>query len=116
MKNLNETEGLETDAETVEDEEEETWEEVVTNFWKPETDGDSIQGVLLAKKDEVGINKTKAYDLQTKDGVTTIWGTTVLDDRLAVINIGEKIRITYKGTKPSLRGKDVKIFKVDRAI
>ena len=92
------------------------WETVEPNVWKPEKDGDSIEGVLVNKKDKVGVNLSSVYYVETKtDGTHMIWGSTVLDDRMTIVNVGDVIKITYKGTTPNKRGQDTKIFQVDRA-
>lgn len=91
------------------------WEEVQAGVWKPEKEGDSIEGVLINKKDEVGINNSKAYYIENKDGVHMVWGSTVLNERMQLVNVGELIKITYKGAQENKKGQPTKIFRVDRA-
>lgn len=91
------------------------WQEVQPGIWKPEADGDSIQGVLIAKRTKVGANESNAYDIECgPDKLFMVWGSTVLDDRMNFVNVGDKVRITYKGTETNKKGQPVKIFKIER--
>ena len=90
------------------------WSTVEPGVWKPEKDGDSIEGKLVTKKRDIGINNSKAYYIEKADGTTWMcWGSTVLDDRMEFVDVNEMVRITYKGTQPNSRGQDTKIFKVE---
>lgn len=98
----------------MEEQQPKVWESVDPGVWKPEKEEDSIEGTLLSKKENVGINESNAYYIETKDGTFMVWGSTVLDDRMSLIPEGEKVRITYKGIQKNSRGQDVKIFKVEK--
>ena len=91
------------------------WEEISPGTWKPEKDGDSITGVLLSKRKKVGINESNAYDIKTDEGDFMIWGSTVLDNNMNFVQVGEKVRITYKGKRKNKKNQDVNIYKVERA-
>ena len=91
------------------------WEAVEPGIWKPEQEEDQIEGVLINKKENVGINESNAYYIENNDGMHMIWGSTVLDDRMSIISVGDTIRITYKGTRKNKRNQDTKIFKVEKA-
>lgn len=82
--------------------------------WKPEKDGDNIEGELTAKKTHIGVNDSNLYHLKKDDVVTSIWGSKVLDQRLELVEVGTYVRITYKGTEKNKKGQDVKIFKVEK--
>lgn len=98
------------------------WDEIVwteieqPDTWKPTEKGDSIAGVLIAKKENVGENKSKLYTLETQeDGVKSVWGSAVLDMRMELAKVGEFITIEFKGREDSSKGKQpTKIFKVSR--
>ncbi len=83
--------------------------------WKPEKDGDSVQGVLIQKQKDVGTNNAMLYGIEKSDGkVVNVWGSTILDSRLSLIKEGTLIRITYKGLGEASAGKHApKIFKVE---
>lgn len=91
------------------------FKEVNPNNWTYEKDGDSITGVLIKKESDVGENKSMLYSLETKQGeFTSVWGSIILDQRMSLIKVGEKIRITYKGLGEKKAGKNPpKIFKVE---
>lgn len=67
--------------------------------WKPLKEGDSIEGIYVEKKTEVGENKANLYFIKNDKGdVSSCWGSTVLDDKMTLhAIIGDLIRITYLG-------------------
>jgi len=67
------------------------------DFWNPQKDGDSLEGTYTKKKEKFGSNKSKVYFLDCDGQEKAIWGSTVLDDKMDYCQIGEKIRITFKG-------------------
>lgn len=91
------------------------YKEINPELWAYEKDGDSIEGVLVAKESEVGENKSWMYNIETSEGqVKNVWGSAVLDSRMKFIKIGDKIKITYKGLGESKAGRNApKIFKVE---
>lgn len=91
------------------------FEEIEPGIWKPANEGDLIQGLLISKKENVGLNNSRAYHIDTQDGLFMIWGSTVLDERMEFVNIGDVVRITYKGKTPNKKGQMVHIYKVERA-
>jgi len=89
--------------------------EVNPEVWKPVKEGDSIEGTLKEKKKEVGINKSNAYTLENEGKQSFIWGSTVLDDRMSFVNVGDFCRITFKGKEENKKGQPVNIYKVEKA-
>lgn len=93
-----------------------TYKEVDANteMWMPEKEGDQLEGVVIQKEDGLyGLQ----LRLETSPGVTQITPShKVLQARLDSINIGDRIRITYKGEEPpSIKGNNpTKIYKVER--
>ena len=84
--------------------------------WKPTQVEESVEGVLVKKETEVGINNSNLYHLKDKnDKQVSVWGTTVLDQRMNFVEEGEYVKITYKGTEKNKKGQDTKIFKVFKA-
>lgn len=84
------------------------------NVWKPTNEGDSVEGILIAKKEDVGINKSKAYSIENKKEHNLVWGSTVLDDRMLYVNVGDYCKITYIKTTQNKKGQPLKIFKVEK--
>lgn len=91
-----------------------TFKEVNPDIFKFENKGDSLEGVLV-KKAPGKYPDSQNYTLKTEDGLKVIFGSTILDDRMALIEIADTIRITYEGTKDSDKGKNpTKLFKVEK--
>lgn len=94
------------------------YEEIIpeSEFWKPEKIDEFIEGVYVNVERNQGAFGSNIYHIDTNNGeedIIKVWGCTVLDDRMQLINVGEKIKIVYKGTKPSnTYARDVKIFAV----
>lgn len=92
------------------------WQEAgnAGDSWKPENEGDTIQGVYIAKKEDVGINKSNVYLIQV-EGVeepTSVWGSTVLDTKFQEIPISCEVKIEYLGKVKSKAPQPYKDFKV----
>lgn len=65
--------------------------------WVPEKAGDSIEGIYLKKKENVGKNKANLYVLDVEGTRKSVWGSTVLDDKMDDVNIGDLVTITFEG-------------------
>jgi len=91
------------------------FKEVNPNAWIYEKDGDSIEGVLINVESDVGVNKSMIYSLETSPGVfVSVWGSVILDQRMTLVKVGQKVRITFKGLSEKKAGKNpAKIFKVE---
>lgn len=90
------------------------YKEINPTTWEYEEDGDFIEGVLVRVQKDVGVNKSRLYSIETPEGVKSVWGATILDERMALVQIGERLKITYKGLGEAKKGKNApKIFKVE---
>ncbi len=91
-----------------------TYEEVVPEMWIPKEDEDSVEGFLVNIQKDIGENKSMLYMIETPDGVKNVWGSAILDSRMSLAKIGDKIRITYKGLGEKKGGHNPpKIFKLE---
>jgi len=91
-----------------------TYQEINPTDWTYEKDGDFIEGVLIRVQEKIGPNQSMLYSIETPEGVKSVWGAAILDQRMALVKVGEKIRITYKGLAEAKVGKKAaKIFKVE---
>lgn len=75
------------------------YKESTGNFWQPKKEDEFLEGIYLNKETNVGPNKSNIYyieDLTTKEA-TQLWGTTILDQRMMPVKIGQQVKITYKG-------------------
>lgn len=91
------------------------WKESTGNAWKPTKEGDEVEGLLIGVEENVGANGSKMYHLELADHTTLdIWGTTVLDMRMAVVKVGEEVRIIYDGLAEKATGgkQKAKLFRV----
>jgi hypothetical protein len=91
------------------------YEEVNPTIWDYSKEGDFLEGIFVRVQDDVGANKSKMYSIETSNGVKNVWGSVILDERMALVEKGSKIKITYKGvSKEVSKGKNpAKIFKVE---
>lgn len=92
-----------------------TYEEVNPSTWQYENEGDFIEGHFMSVQEDVGPNKSKLYTIRKEDGsMVGVWGSTILDSRMAVLQHGDMVKITYKGLGEKKGGKNApKIFKVE---
>lgn len=90
----------------------EEWTSTDPKPWKPEDEGDSIQGKLLRKREKSGKYDGEAYTIESDDGLYVVFGTTVLEDRMKLVQPGDLVKIVYKGTTKSDKGNDTKLFEV----
>lgn len=74
-----------------------------------------LQGVLVSKEAGVGQNDSNLYRFETKDGENvSLWGSVVLDDRLAQVDLGTELKISYKGkVKNEQSGRSFKSYEVE---
>ncbi len=75
------------------------YKESAGNFWKPKEAGEALEGLYITKETGVGQNNSNMYYIEELKShqVFQVWGTTVLDQRMMPIKIGQQVRITYQG-------------------
>lgn len=75
------------------------YKESTGEFWKPTKEGEMIEGLYINKEEHVGQNDSNIYTFETlpKHNVVQVWGTTILDNRMTPVKIGQQVRLTYKG-------------------
>ncbi len=96
---------------------EKNYEDIQEEFWKPEIEGDFVCGILARVQHNAGQNKSNLYSLKKEDGnIVNVWGSTVLDDKMAVINQGDDIKIIYEGKVKPEKGKAYHNYKVQREV
>ena len=88
-------------------------EEVEVGLWKPENEGDSIEGILLKIERDVGTNNSNLYTIEVDEKPIAVWGSTLLDPKMTAAQIGDLLRIEYKGLGEAKAGHSApKIFKL----
>jgi len=92
------------------------WEEQAgMNFKEWEKEKDEVQGTVKEIKKDFGENESMVYIIETENKETvSVWGTGFLDNLMAEIKVGDKIKIVYEGLgKPKKKGySPPKLFKV----
>lgn len=72
-----------------------------------------LEGVFIGVKDNVGKHHSNVYTIEMKDGSRkTVWGSTVLDERMKNLVVGEEVKIEYLGDKPTDKGNPYHDFTV----
>lgn len=78
--------------------------------------GNFVVGTFLGQQEKVGPNASRLYNLKTDDGdIVSVWGTTVLDNRMDLLRppVGSRLTIIYKGESEAKKGQNpAKIFLV----
>lgn len=93
------------------------WEKVeVTPTWDFKEESEFV-GHFLSVEAEVGPNKSNLYSFKKEDGeVLGVWGNTILDSRFKNLELGDKIKIIYKGRETSPKtGREYHNFEVFKA-
>jgi len=89
------------------------WEKIEPGIWKPQKEGDSIEGVLIKVDKESGKFDSPVYHIETANKEQkVVFGTAVLNDKMSYINPGDPVKIEFKGTQKNAKGQDVKVFEV----
>jgi hypothetical protein len=90
------------------------WRKVEPGSWKPEVPGESVEGLYVNLETNQGEFNSNIYHIRKEDGeLVAVWGKTVLDNRMAAVQVGNEVRIVFTGTEPSKRGgSDTKLFEV----
>jgi hypothetical protein len=61
-----------------------------------------VEGEYLGKQTDVGQNKSMLYRFRQDDGtVVAVWGSSVLDTKMANIAEGQRVKIEFLGKKKS---------------
>ena len=90
------------------------WQKVEPTAWKPESEGDSIEGVLVSKQ-EAGVNIGARYFVQdASDNVRFLWGSAILDQRMEHIHVGDVARIEFDGKTTNKKGQTLHKWNVYR--
>jgi hypothetical protein len=92
--------------------EQDKWVSTEPQVWKEEQEGDAIEGKLVEKRENGGKYGNASYLIENDEGVHVIFGTTVLESRMRAAEIGDMIRIVFKGIEKNKRNEDIKIFEV----
>jgi hypothetical protein len=74
---------------------------------------EQLVGVLVGIRQ--GQFNNKVYDLEYKDKQFTVFGNTVLDDKMQRVKVGDVVRITFLGEKLSKDKRKYKDYRIEIA-
>jgi len=82
--------------------------------WKPENEGDFIEGIYKGSESDVGENKSMLYHIETLESKPVgVWGSVVLDTKMIAAQLGDQIKIEYLGKGEAQKGRNPpKLFEV----
>lgn len=87
------------------------WNLVEPNIWKPINEDDAVIGILL-KSDKNDKYDNNVYHIEHSGKNYIVFGTTVLDRKMEHIEVGDIIKIVYKGIEKNKKNQDTKMFDV----
>lgn len=93
------------------------WEKIETNpTWNFNEDRELI-GEFIGAETQVGPNESNLYTFKKEDGeLIAVWGNTILDSRFKNLEIGDKVKVVFKGkTKSPKTGRTYNDFDVFKA-
>ena len=91
------------------------FQKIAPSVFKPEKAGDTVEGTLVAVEDGKKYGG-KVYHLETTAGdQLVVFSTTVLQDRMSYVKVGEYCKIVYNGTQKNAKGQETKLFDVFKA-
>jgi len=84
-----------------------------TDMWDFEK-AKTLSGVLTKVKHDVGPNESTIYTVKSMDGkLYSFWGSTLLDDRLGAVELGDEIKVEYLGkVKSEKTGREYRNYDV----
>ena len=91
------------------------FQKIAPSMFKPEKSGDTVEGTLVAVEDGKKYGG-KVYHLETTAGDQLVmFSTTVLQDRMNYVKVGEYCKIVFNGTQKNAKGQETKLFDVFKA-
>ena len=91
------------------------WKKIEPQRMRWDKPGDQVEGTLVEKEQSVNYDNMvyKIQDAVSGD-IVTVYGTTVINQRLKGVAIGKMVRIVYLGTEPNENPKlnDTMLFEV----
>lgn len=88
------------------------YKKIEPNVWKPEKEGDEIEGILVSVTPDTGKFKSTIYHVECGKEQKAVWGSTILDDRMKFVKEGDKIKIVFKGKGKNTKGQEINLYEV----
>ena len=67
---------------------------------------------MIDKREKGGKYNNESYYLENRNKNWVVFGTTVLENRMKLVNVGDVVKIVYKGIQKNKRNEDTKMFAV----
>jgi len=93
------------------------WEKVETvPTWDFKEEAEFV-GFFVSVETEVGPNKSNLYNFRTEENENiAVWGNTILDMRFKNLQLGDKVKVVFKGKELSPKtGREYNNFEVFKA-
>ncbi len=95
---------------------EKQYNDVEQEFFKFEKENDFVAGIYLSMQPNQGSNKEIVYNIEASDGkIQSFWGSTVLNQKMSLVRIGDDIKIIYLGKVKPDKGKEYHNYKIQKA-
>jgi len=82
-------------------------------YWEALAEGDQIEGVII-RIEEKDYGKQAAIENANEEKIWITPSHKNLQGKLDNLEVGDKVRITYKEAKPTKKGNDYLIYKVEK--
>lgn len=91
----------------------EDWHSTEPTTWKPEQEGEVLQGILYKKVSKVNDRSAYYFIQDSNQQLHRVWGCATIDSGMELVEERQEVRITYNGTK-ELKGRQhpLKLFDV----
>lgn len=63
------------------------------------TVNNELTGVYLNSKGNLGANNSTIYEVRTPNGIVSFWGSTVIDNKMKHVPLGNEILVRFLGEK-----------------
>lgn len=71
-----------------------------------------LEGKLTKIESNVGEYGSTVYTIESDERQYSVWGNTVLDDKLLGVPLNTFVKLEYEGLKPSKKGRDYHSYRV----
>jgi hypothetical protein len=92
----------------------EEWKDIESDVWNYENKGDTIDGIYVGMEPKNGDMSAKYFLQNNKGEQSLVWGSAIIDSRMKLVNIGERVRIVFDGKTKNKKNQDLNLFRVAR--
>lgn len=88
------------------------WEKVDPKVWEPKQSGDFVEGIYIIKREGLGVHKSNMYILENNQKQIGVWGSAILDQKMELVKVGERVKIEFGGKEETKDKKPVNIYEI----